>query len=243
MAFYQYHYRIGVTDIDRQAKITNKAILKIFQDIAGMHSESVHLGINDIALTKLSWVILNWKIQVLKRPQYNEEILVTTWIRNTNKITLYRDFEMKNQLGEIVAIGTSKWTLIHIDTKTLMKIPQEAIQAYGEENKKVFNENTIEKLEKPKEYDSQIEYKILRRDIDINEHVHNLYYLDMAYEALPEHTYYQASFNQVEIYYKLQIKPEDKVTCLYAKKNNAHIVTITSNQEKTLHAIIKLLEN
>ena len=33
------------------------------------------------------------------------------------------------------------------------------------------------------------DYYIQRRDIDINEHMHNLNYLDMAYEILPEDIY------------------------------------------------------
>ena len=32
-------------------------------------------------------------------------------------------------------------------------------------------------------------YNIQRRDIDINQHMHNLSYLDMAYEILPDNIY------------------------------------------------------
>ena len=87
---------------------------------------------------------------------------------------------------------------------------------------------------------SFINYKVMRRDIDINKHVHNLYYLDFAYEALPENVYNTNKFNNVEIMYKRQIKLDDNIICYYTQNENENIVTIKSEDDKTLHAIIKL---
>ena len=70
--------------------------------------------------------------------------------------------------------------------------------------------------------------------------MHNLYYLDLAYEALPEDVYSNNSFDNIEIMYKSGAKLYDKLKCFYANIENEHIVTIKSEDEKTLHAIVKL---
>ncbi len=63
----------------------------------------------------------------------------------------------------------------------------------------------------------KIEYTTTRRDIDLNGHMHNLYYLDLAYEALPEDVYAKRPYDNIQIQYKKEIKYGEK---LYA---NTHI--------------------
>ena len=71
-------------------------------------------------------------------------------------------------------------------------------------------------------------------------HVHNIYYLDFAYEALPEKIYRNDECNNIEIMYKKQIKLGDRIICKYCKEENSHIISIKSEDDKILHAIIKL---
>ena len=112
------------------------------------------------------------------------------------------------------------------------------------ENVKIFN-SEIEKIELPEEseYTKKIEYTTTRRDIDLNGHMHNLYYLDLAYEALPEDVYEKRPYDNIQIQYKKEIKYGEKVICKYAYKNNNHIVAIYDEKEKKLHAVVKLQKN
>ena len=70
--------------------------------------------------------------------------------------------------------------------------------------------------------------------------MNHLYYLDLAYEALPEDIYDQRPFDEIRIMYKKEIKLGDTVVCKYSYENDKHIVVIQSEDEKTLHAIIEL---
>ena len=86
-------------------------------------------------------------------------------------------------------------------------------------------------------------YTARRRDIDVIGHMHNLYYLYLAYEALPEEEYSKRPFNHIRIQYKNQIKLGETVICKYAKVDGENVVVIKSEDDKTLHAIIKLSNN
>ena len=54
----------------------------------------------------------------------------------------------------------------------------------------------------------------------MNAHVHNINYLNYAYETLPDEVYENNIFNNIEIMYKRQIKLGDKIVCLYTKEEN-----------------------
>ena len=70
--------------------------------------------------------------------------------------------------------------------------------------------------------------------------MHNLYYLDLAYEALPQDVYEKRPFDEIRIMYKKEIKLGDVVVCKYSYENNKHIVVIESQDGEKLHAIIEL---
>src|SRR5699024_6988622 len=111
----------------------------------------------------------------------------------------YRDFEVRNQYNEVIAIITSKWVFVDIDKGKLIKVSEEVAESYKTETENaVFKEKDLEKLSEPKEYSSSILFKITRNMIDINKHLHNIYYLDIAKEALPEEIAFGNELNNFE---------------------------------------------
>ena len=232
-------YTLGLTDVGRKNKRSNKAIIKMLEDVGGIESEKAGYGLNEIEENNLSWVLLAWKVKVLRRPIYNEEVIARTWARDGNKIFTYRDYEIYDSNGNLCVIATSKWTLVDIRTLKLVGISEEVRSKYTFFNKSVFEEE-IEKLKEPKSVIKENDYKILRSQIDVNRHVHNLYYLDIAYEILPEDIYYGEEKDNIEITYKKQIKLNDDIMCKYTIEDGKDIVTIKSKDNKVLHAIVRL---
>ena len=233
-------FKMGLNDIGKDNKIKNISILKILENIGGYHSDTVGYGSNDIATNKLTWILLDWKLKVLNRPKYGQTLDVHTWARIGNRFFTYRDFEIYDEKGILCAIATSKWTLINIEEGKMERITEEVIEKYNTEEKEVFPGEKLDKLQMPEEFLSSINYTVKRKDIDINKHMHNLYYLDLAYEALPEEVYNLRPFDNVRIMYKKEIKYGDTVECKYAKKDDKHIVVILSKDNKQLHSIIEL---
>ncbi len=91
--------------------------------------------------------------------------------------------------GNLICIASSKWALINVNTGSIAKITEDVIGRYNAESKSVFNENDIAKIKQPEDSTFCFEFKVQRRDIDVNKHMHNIYYLDYAIEALPESIY------------------------------------------------------
>ena len=115
-----------------------------------------------------------------------------------------------------------------------------AAKYQSETEKSVFPEKDIKKLVEPDHLDREIEYTVQRKDIDVIGHMHNLYYLNLAYEALPEQIYNQRPFDYIRIMYKKEMKLGEKVVCKYVKQGDKNIIVIKSKDEKVLHSIIEL---
>ena len=239
---FESEYFVGIKDIGKNGLMTNFAFLSSLEEIASLHSSKVGYGVNDIEIKKRVWILMDWKLKVFERPKYGDKILLKTWARPINKhiFYTYRDFSV--YIGERqVAIATSKWVLLDIEKNKICKIEDDILNLYKPESEKVFEEEEILKLTEPKQnQEMKMEYEVKRADIDVNNHMHNLNYLKLAYEILPEEIYNTNELNNVRIMYKHQIKLKDNVKCFYINQEERHIISIKSSDEKVLHAIVEL---
>ena len=149
-------------------------------------------------------MLLYWKIRTLKRPKWNTEITVKTWARSFEKVSSWRDFEMYDNEGELIAIGTTNWVLIDVKSQRIAKITEKMAKEYDRLDKCVFEEEITGKLQPEDNMEMIYEYTASRRDIDANHHVNNVSYLEIAYDALPKEI--SVDFENIEICYKKQIK-------------------------------------
>lgn len=234
-------YTVKLSEIGKDNKATNKAILSYLEDVGGLHSNKAGYGIFDIPQTHLSWVLLEWKLQVIRRPNYAEKIKILTWSKNAIKYYTFRDFEAFDEQGNRIIIASSKWVLLDIEKGKIVRIEPELLEKYEpESNKTVFENEEFEKIKEPKEYLHETKYTVRRADIDVNSHMHNLNYIELANEALPEDVYRGALFNEVRITYKKEIKLGETVKCKYAFRDGKHVVAVKSEDENVLHAIIEM---
>lgn len=233
-------FKVTLPDVGENNRLTNKAILRMFQEIACIHSSYSGFGVNDAEKTGNAWILLNWKLMVFSRPVWNKELKINTWSSNQNHLSFYRDFEIYDENNTLVAVATSKWVLYDIKNCSLVKITEDIKSKYAHIDRHVFSEKMPEKLKEPENSILVSEYSICRHDIDTNHHVNNLNYLDYAMEALSEDEYLNSDFNNVEIMYKHQATLGDTLCLYYGKEENSSIITIKNKNDNKLHCIVKL---
>jgi acyl-ACP thioesterase len=151
-----------------------------------------------------------------------------------------RDFEIFDEEGVLCVSASSKWTPVDAVEKKLLRVTEELLATYGTEEKQAFENGELLRLREPKNYLYEMPYHIRRKEIDLNGHLHNLCYLDIALEALPDDVYHSRDFKDIRITYRKEIKADEKdITCKYTEENGTHIVGIYGNNG-TLRAIVAL---
>ncbi len=234
--FIEQEYYIGYRDVNFSKELTNTSLLSFLENTAGKHSSKV----GNCFPEAHTWMLLSWKVKILKRPKFNEIIRVKTWSRQIEKFYAFRDFEVYDENNEIIIIASSKWIYLDFKKGKIVKVPQEVADSYDSENICVFEEENKEfqKLKEPEYYQKSINFNITRNMIDTNRHLHNIYYLDIVKEVLPEKIYLGKEFSNFEIMYKKEIKYGETPKAFYSQIENKHIVTIKNCDESEVHAII-----
>lgn len=240
---FEENYKISFSQMGIHDVLTNKSFLSLMENLAGQHSAYCHFSFTDIAKDNLSWIILNWKLQVFRRPKDEEEVVVETWGRFFNKVYVLRDFKVIDDNGVLCAIATSKWCLVDSNKGKIAHMPDNLDEIYhGLNNESVFGIDDVPRLSVPTNISPSFkdEYKIRRFDLDFNHHVHNLNYLNFAYELLPMDVYKGDELNNVEIAYKREIKYGETIHSFLYDENNQYTIVIMDEKESVVHSIIKL---
>ena len=199
---FKKEFKVNLSDINRFNKMKLSAIMGYFQESATSHSDSAKDGIYYVEETKGTWVVINWKIKIYNSLKWNEEFVVTTWSRKIEKIYAYRDYKMCSKNGEVIAIGSTKWVYLDLKTNSIKIPPENLMERYQSEDIPVFDEDVFKKLKEPENKEIIYSYTIQKRDIDWNQHVNNVAYVDIIAEAIDE----EDKINELEILYKKECK-------------------------------------
>ena len=128
--------------------------------------------------------------------------------------------------------GTTKWILLDLTTSRPVKITQEIIDKYQPEDKHTYEDSKLPRLAVPEKFSKETPIAIRRLDIDFNDHVHNLTYLDYALEGLPKEVFENRNFKKLRISYKLAVKAGETIVCKYAEVEGRHVCCIFGKDDE-----------
>ncbi len=240
---YTEHIKPGIKDIEKDFHLGNKAILEYLENAACHHADSIGCG-STAPGSHTAWLLLDWKVEVLHRPQYGQQLTILTWSKNMVGCFGFRDFEIRDEKGTLCVVATSKWLLIDTIKRAIVKVDKETMAKYDSEPQRCAfahpADENLEKMSKPANLTHTVTHQVTRRDIDFMGHMHNIYYLDLAYEALPEEVYEKRLFDHFRINYSKEIKPGQVVNCKYVFVDDKHVVVLENEDGSLTHAIIEL---
>jgi len=233
-------FRVGFRCIYPDLKIKNESILNLFAEIAGVHSEKIGMG---FGTTNLRWLLTGYKVNIIERPMHGDDVTVVTWSAKNNSAITSREFEVFNENGKLLMTANSNWVLVNFDTKHLEKITDEHILPYESETEKTnFGQMKLPKILEPKNYEASYDFFVDWKWMDLNGHINNTYYVDIADHFLPDNVKEKLSSLSFEVLYKKEIPENTMIKCLYAEAEDAYYITFKSEDLSVLHAIVKYIK-
>lgn len=231
-------FYIGHRYTDKNLIIKNSSILTLFEDIACMHSNAAGENYRE---SDSRWLLTSYKIKIYEKPMYGDEVNVITWARETGNITASREFEIRDKSGKLLICALSNWAYYNVVEKRFSKVSDEIIKAYDSQPDKTnFEEKKLKKLHEPNEYQFSVQKEIQHTWIDINNHLNNAHYLDLAQETVPEGIDLERNIDSIEIMYKQEICENNQVKCFFSETDTEYTLVYKNPDSSILHSIIVL---
>lgn len=225
---------VDFRSVDSELNIKNSGILGMFEDMACIHGNSCG---EDISTSDLRWLLAGYRVNILRRPRYGDEVQVITWSKDYRNVTATREFEMRTADGELLVTGWSNWARVNIKTKELVRLTDEHMAPYQSEPERT-NFGKAPRINEPASHDSRTDMVIDWRWMDNNRHMHNSYYLDVAEHILPDSARAQLAEYSFDVAYKQEIPENASVACLLTANEDGWTVTFKSSDLATLHAVV-----
>lgn len=230
--FVEFSYKPLLEDYNKDKTLKLSTIVKLLENAGNAHSDRAGDGVLDAVKSQKVWVLTDWKVKMMEFASYGQEIKVITWSQTVNQIfNVARDFEIYAD-NKLIGQATTRWVILDLQTGRPCKIEPSLIEKYQPEEKSLFEEKKLDKIPLAENITSEIKFKTRKSDFDFNDHVHNLTYIDYAFEALPQEIA-EKNFHSLRITYKAPITTECEITASYTNLATQHLVTISTDKLNT----------
>lgn len=213
---YRVPFKVRSYEVDHHQEATMSAICNYFQEAAGLHARELEFDISDLQKKGFTWVLYKLQVKVYTFPKRWESIRVTTWPSTGDGLRAYRDYELHDENDELLAVGLSQWMVLDIRKKRPVKMPKELmnIRFKTDEHVLELNKNNLTAL---KDEHSEFITTAGLNDLDMNEHVNNVRYIDWVtgYNFTKERS---KKCDEIIIQYSTETKAGDKI---YLAKNDS----------------------
>ena len=202
---------------DKNDNLTPKSVLSIFQDVASIHAEQLNIGYLPMLEKNLYWVLSRIKFDVIKMPKPNEQVIIKTWPHQKGKIDFDRDLQILDLEENVLIKATSKWCVIDVNTRRLMRT--DGIEYNGEIFEEKNYEEKFTKIDLPSvSFNNCLNYQVMFSDLDHNQHMNNTNYANLILSAINNKV-----VNHFEINFVAECKQNDIINVYHSTQNQEEI--------------------
>lgn len=210
-------YEIRYKEVNRRLEATPVAILSLAEETAAEHC--AHIGKNVYELQKegIGWVLYAGCFHMRHYPRYRERIKIATWISMFRGFMGHREYRVLSEDDKVYGGFRGMW--LYFDLEKRRPIPVDKIYT---ERWPLRNETAIDceiipsktRIEKP---DYERSFAVQRSDIDSNDHVNNVRYMQWLMESIPDEFYDKGRMEYIqgtflkETFYDRHVVSECKV--------------------------------
>ena len=195
-----YDFKVVPQDVDFTLRARLVAMCGTLLDVAGHDAHRNGFGTDTVMQDNNSWVLSRMAIEFDHLPRLYDDYKIRTWIVDAGRIVSPRNFVVMDGEGTLFGRITSQWCLINLATRR----PCDLTPVLESRRQYVFDEPAP--CEAPKklgavEPESEVEHKIVYSDIDLNNHVNTLRYIEMMVDALPIEIFSESHALRLDIHF------------------------------------------
>ena len=155
------------------------------QEVAGNHATALGVATDQLHSEGLAWLLARLQVEVERLPAWRETITVETWPSAADGLYAQRDFIVSDEEGNEIARATSQWFVINVARRRPVRLPAEvlAFDLLDRPHALKPAKDALPSLEVPH---AERLFNVRRGDLDLNNHVNNVRFIEWALEAVPD---------------------------------------------------------
>jgi acyl-ACP thioesterase len=213
-------YLIHSYEVDRHSSLSIVSAINFFQESAWLNAESMGFGFKALSEKNRFWVLSRLYVEMYRYPVWGDVIQLETWPKGMERLFAMRDFRFKAG-DELLGAGTSAWLIIDGTSHKLQRVEHvlDEMPCYPHD----ALDWKLGKIELPDTMISHANIIAGYMDVDVNNHVNNVCYLNWAVSYLPLGDR-KLTIRSVEINFLSEALLHSPVEILYGDVGNELVV-------------------
>lgn len=203
---YSSEFVIPYYDTNKNGFLKSTTMLSYMMETSNLQSDHLGVGAEYLFKNNVAWMLNRWRVRFFKFPKVKEKITVETWCSGIDRFYALREFAAYDENGEKIAMATTQWVFVDVLKQRPKRVSQDMIDIYGYIDEKHFGDFYDFRAEFNTDTNSGEDYYVRKSDIDYNNHVNNVKYLDWILEVIPTEIDEDHLLYELEIQYKKQVK-------------------------------------
>ncbi|MDX2305642.1 MAG: thioesterase [Microscillaceae bacterium] len=232
---FQDTFIIRSYESDANHRVSIPTLFNYMQEAAGQHVIRLGVSVTDLLAKGYAWVLMRLKLHLHHIPTAGERIQVITYPSGLEKYYLFRDFQLKDPLGRLIAEASSTWLVIDKVRRSMVTIPDFIRDSFYIPEGLDFYPRLTQRLPKIKHLDEQVEFQVGWHDLDINRHSNNAQYIRWILESVSEDYIKNRQLHEIDVLYRAESLWRDTIFSQIEKIEKdtfAHrLVRVSDNKE------------
>ncbi len=183
---YNLKYNVTTSCCDSEGRLKLYSALQMMQDCSEMWIDTVPMVKQYFAEQNMAQLLATRQVEVVRVPEYKEELTVTTSVYEVNPMFGFRNTFIYDAEGKPCYKTWSMGAFVDKAAGKLKRIDNATIASMALESRLEMDYKD-RRIILPKEGGEVLEpVRVLRADIDYNRHMNNANYVRVAMELLPE---------------------------------------------------------
>lgn len=226
---YVKDFYIHTYEVDKFGVLLVTSMLNFFQDVMVDNVDSFGASSDYHFEKDLFWVLIDYEIDIHKLPKGKTHVSCGTSPYSFKRFYGFRIWEMRDSSGKLLAEAKGKFLLLNVKTHEIVTPDEDLVNKF----KGVWKAEGVLPFTKNKPIKSDVIYTstdtVKNTYIDIYNHMNNVYYLKLAYNAIPHRLLDKNYISKIRITFKKECIINDELLIEGRKNENILFFEIKKN--------------
>lgn len=202
-ALFERGFPVLFHELDHNGTLGPVTLLNLMQTTASMHTLELGVSAGDLKPRGFTWVISRIHLLVERYPRAREVVHLRTWPSLREGIFTCREFELFDGTGAPLGRASSSWAMISLATRRPVRL-EGNLPPYPLLEQRAVEDDFSPLPPFPGATVPELEFRVLRANLDLNHHVNNTVFAGWALESVPDEIA-SACLTELEISFRAEV--------------------------------------
>jgi acyl-ACP thioesterase len=207
------------------------------QESAGISADKLGWGICKLQNEGLTWMLSRLYVKASRYVPWGTALTLRTWPSGMKgRLLATRCFQAADSVGNEVFQAYSEWLYVDMKSQKIAKLPDDFASLVPEGTPNVAFNDLGGKAVKLSEVIASTEIRVRYSDLDFNDHVNNVHYVEWMLEALPG----RIGPSEIDIVFRTAAKAGDVIVseCFCDGNRSSHQIRRVSDNSILATAVM-----